>query len=263
MVSEEARDDYRPFALGDRSFDLGMVGDAHMNAEAPKTYPNVPCNGCGGDRNHALRTTFPVHGAIDETDHEENPLPFDVFETLQCLGCGAITIRRVTWNGGECYPDPDGDGFIYADESITYLPPRTSRVRPQWLSSLPKELESLLAEIYSALDVGAITLVAIGVRTVLDMMAAKAVGDVGTFEQKLEALEKKGWLGALDRKRIAIVIDAGSAAAHRGFRATPVSIGHMMEAVEHLLKSRYVLDPQAKALKKSTPPRRRRAKPKP
>lgn len=119
----------------------------------------------------------------------------------------------------------------------------------------------MLAEIYAALDIEAYTLVAIGIRTVIDVLASKTVGDVGGFNQKLDALERDGWLSRLDKKRIQIVVDAGSAAAHRGFRASPSDVEHMLDSVEHLLRSRYVLDTQAKALKRAIPKRRPKRKP--
>lgn len=234
-----------------------------MNAEPTKSQASIPCNECAGERNHAIRTMFSAQGPMGATDDDGVPLAFDLFEILQCLGCNAVTVRRTKWNGSKYYHDPESSGFIYADESITYLPMRITRARPLWLSSLPRAVELVLGEVYSTLDVGALTLAAIGVRTIIDMVALKAVGDLATFEKKLEALEKGGWLGSLDRKRVEVVVDAGSAAAHRGFRATPTSIGHMMEVVEHLLKATYVLDLQTKVLKESTPRRRRKGKAKP
>lgn len=234
-----------------------------MDTDSPKWPASIPCNTCGGERNHALRAKYYAEGPMDATDDDGIPLAFDLFEILQCLGCNAVTIRRTKWNGSRYYVDSEDGGFIYSDESITYLPGRMARARPPWLSSLPKAVESVLGEVYSALDVGALTLAAIGVRTIIDMVALKAVGDLGTFREKLEALEKGGWLGSLDRRRVEVVADAGSAAAHRGFRATPTSIGHMMEVVEHLLKATYVLDLQTKVLKRSTPKRQRSAKAKP
>ncbi len=192
-------------------------------------------------------------------DDEGEPLPFNSYYVLQCLGCNAVTMQHAKWDGGKYYRTED-DEIVYSDEAISYFPPRTVRARPSWLKELPKEFTHILREVYAALDAGAPTLAAIGVRTVLDVLANTVVGDLGAFPSKLDALETKGWLSKLDRARLGVVVDAGNAAAHRAFQASPQSLDHMMEVLEHLLKSRYVLDVEAKRLKRATPKRRKQPK---
>jgi hypothetical protein len=227
-----------------------------MPSEPPKTHSHIFCNECNGDRNHAVRATFHARGPEGDRDDDGNPLPFDFYEILQCLGCESVTMWRVWWEGGTYYETPE-DGFVYRDEQVTFFPPRSVRPKPKWIDKLPLDFQPILHEIYAALEVDAPTLAAIGVRTVLDVLACKVVGDVGNFPTKLDELEQKGWLSKLDRERLGIVVDAGNAAAHRAFRAPPQALAHMMETLEHLLKSRYILDSEAKALKRATPKRRK------
>jgi hypothetical protein len=217
------------------------------------------CNDCGGDRSHSIVEEIYLRGAEGEVDYQGDPAPFDVLRVQRCGGCDAATVVRILWEGGKYYKTEDGE-ILHDDLKWTYWPPRTKRPRPTWIGQLPEAFQPLMNEVYEALAFGAPTLAAIGVRTVIDLLARKAVGDVGTFRQKLDALQVKGWLGELDRDRLAIVVDAGNAAAHRGFAATSDDLDQMMESLEHLLKSRYVLDPASKKLKRATPKRTKRKK---
>lgn len=216
------------------------------------------CNECQADRRHALRSSFYLHGSKDAVDDDGHPAPFDCVEVLQCLGCETPVCRRCAWRGGTYHRDHDGSILVLDGEAINYFPSRSVRQRPTWLRKLPQYFFPVLDEVYTALDNGSTTLAAIGVRTVIDVLARKVVGDTGSFRSKLDALEKKGWLAARDKARLAIVVDAGSAAAHRAFKGTRTSLDQMMDSLEHLLKSRYVLDREAKELRRATPRRKRK-----
>jgi hypothetical protein len=132
--------------------------------------------------------------------------------------------------------------------------------RPPWLRELPPEFQHLLREVYDALENDARALPAMGIRTLIDQFATRVVGDLGPFARKLEALQHGGILGAEDRKRLTVVIDAGSAAAHRGLRPTPKALRHMMECVEHLLWGQFACRASTRQLRR-TIPRRRRSQP--
>jgi hypothetical protein len=220
----------------------------------------IDCNSCGSSRQHLSQAVFWAQGEEGERDDDGHPAHFDVYEILQCLGCGAVTVQHCWWKGGKYYEDPESGDIAFPDEHCEFFPPRQTRTRPAWLSELPERLKPVLTEVYLALDAGAPILAAIGVRTVLDGVMTKVVGDIGTFKAKLDALETKGWITALDKRRLAIVVDAGNAAAHRGFKAGPNETNRMMDTLEHLLHARFVLDKQAKQLKRVTPKRSKKRK---
>ena len=122
---------------------------------------------------------------------------------------------------------------------------------------MPEKLAALVAEIYAALDAGANRLAAMGVRTVVDMVALELVGDAGGFGKKLDALVGDGYIAGKDRERLSVVVGAGSAAAHRGAAFEYQQLAHMMETVEHLLKGLYAFKDDSKKLRGVTPKRRR------
>jgi hypothetical protein len=116
-------------------------------------------------------------------------------------------------------------------------------------------MRSLLKEVYNSLNADNTALPLMGARALLDMLIVDKVGDVGIFAEKLKALESKGFISKKNREILEVALDAGSAAAHRGYRAKLDDVQAVMDIVENLLQATYVLDKVAVELKKSTPPR--------
>ena len=83
------------------------------------------------------------------------------------------------------------------------------------------------------------------------------VGDKGSFEQKLEALERNGFVGKKNREFLAAALDAGNAAAHRGFSPAPSELEYVMDIVENLIEVAYVLERRADKIRRATPPRQK------
>jgi hypothetical protein len=100
------------------------------------------------------------------------------FEMLQCGGCQEVVLRRRLGSS-------EDEGV-----EVKYFPPPASRHPPSWRYKLPPEFRLLLEEIYRSLDAENLSLPMMGTRTLIDLLIIKKVGDVGTFREKLNALEK-------------------------------------------------------------------------
>lgn len=87
------------------------------------------------------------------------------------------------------------------------------------------------------------------------MVGQQKVGDQGNFPQMLDAMIKAELISKNESSILQAALDAGSAAAHRGYSPTSESLNDVMDIVEHLLKSVFVLPKVAEKLKKSTPQR--------
>jgi len=72
-------------------------------------------------------------------------------------------------------------------------------------------------------------------------------------------LEGEGYVGRKKREFIAAALEAGNAAAHRGIAPDAKNLNRVMDIVESLLESVYVLGEAAAELRKVTPRRERRA----
>ena len=130
-----------------------------------------------------------------------------------------------------------------------------SRHKPEWFYQIPGSMLSLFKEIYNSLAADTRALPMMGARALLDMVIVDKVGDVGTFNDKLKALESQGFISKKNRETLDAALDAGSAAAHRGYAPKLEEVHAVMDIVENLLQAIYVLDKIAVEIKKSTPAR--------
>ncbi len=206
----------------------------------------------------------------EHTDHEEGDDEYGTWaETtsriLQCGGCKSVYFQEVyVFSEDFGYDEgPDGQPIMRYNERITYYPAPAKRKRPDWLTFLDIEriLYGLLKETYDALDVDAHVLAATGTRTVFDRASELLKIDPSlTFKEKLDLLQQHGHIGASEREHLDLLIDAGSAAAHRGWKPSTVQLNTIMSIVEAFIYRTFVLDAEAKKLKKQIPDRQKRKK---
>jgi hypothetical protein len=164
---------------------------------------------------------------------------------LECCGCETVTLRHTNVFSED--PEPN----------VKYYPPSVSRRMPLWRKKLDDyKLRAVVGEVYSALGTDCRRLAMMGARTVVDMVLTDKVGDVGSFTKKLEKLEQVGFVSRQSREFLAAALDAGNAAAHRGFQPSKEQLNHVMDIVENVLQAVYVLQGAAAELRKTTPRRR-------
>jgi len=210
----------------------------------------IHCNRCGRETNHAVRC---AHSDVWEdvvVDGTERGIAFEERETLeilQCLGCDEMAVRHTF--------EHEAHG-----KSTRFYPPRISRRTPIWKAKLPKQIGAVVDEVYRALQADSPRLATIGARTIVDLLILDKVGDVGSFSEKLQGLETQGYVGRKNRQFIAAALEAGSAAAHRGIAPRIGDLNRLMDIVESLLESVYILEEAAQRLREITPPRPGRSK---
>jgi hypothetical protein len=205
------------------------------------THLKIHCNACGHETKHVL-----LHSR--KTEDEEivegcGPVNWqDTYEMLECCGCESIVLRHSN------YFAPTGE------TTVKHYPPLVSRPAPKWKYKLPISIGSLLDEIYNALYSDGRRLAIMGARTIVDIVMRDKIGqDKGSFGSNLKALEEQGVIGRKNREFLGAALDAGSAAAHRGYIPEPEDVEHVMDIVENLLEAAYILDKAAESLKRTTP----------
>jgi hypothetical protein len=93
-----------------------------------------------------------------------------------------------------------------------------------------------------------------GTRAVIEAVLIDALGDEEKgFPQKLNMLQDRGLLNKQDREILEAAIEAGHAAAHRAYSPSAEDVNRIIDIVEHLIESLYVLGPVAAKLKKTVP----------
>ena len=216
------------------------------------------CNKCGGERKSFLRRIFSIPGSDNVVSWS------DTMEILECCGCGSLSMRHEfwfsEWDDFDSHPIT-GEPVMRPGIKTTLWPPTSSRNKPDWADELKNnDLRKVLDEVYEALDHGLTILAAIGTRTLLDMVMLLRVGDVdGGFPGKLDAMAKEGRIGREEKETFRVMVDVGSAAAHRGFTPRKQTLDKVLTATESLLHREFVLPDDVEAVRKATPVRAKKA----
>ena len=188
---------------------------------------------------------------------ERETASVQTFQVMQCKDCGATTYCIDT----RIHPGPMmGDSYI---ERTDYFPPLPLRAKPAWYSSLTEGYQTILAEIYQAIDNSLFFLSSTGARTALDQLIIEKIGDVGSFKDKVDKLVANKIIDDTEGVMLLAVIDAGSASAHRSYKPDQEKINHMMDILEAIFYKLLVepekkreLEKKAEELRKTTPKRK-------
>jgi hypothetical protein len=86
------------------------------------------------------------------------------------------------------------------------------------------------------------------------------VGDVGGFDDKLDQMEKDGYLSRRQRMDFDTILQAGHATIHRGWQPTDEQIIIVLDITEGLFENTYVHNERAARLARAVPPRPARAR---
>jgi Domain of unknown function (DUF4145) len=131
------------------------------------------------------------------------------------------------------------------------------RPAPDWIHELQdKVLSALLEELYGAFNNEYRVLAAIGARTAFDRATETlGINPSLTFAKKLEKAQSDGLVGTNERNALEVMITAGSAAAHRGWRPSQDELTVMMGALESFLHREFVTNRKLVAIKDAVPPK--------
>jgi Domain of unknown function (DUF4145) len=137
-----------------------------------------------------------------------------------------------------------------------------SRKEPDWASSLAlgRKKEAglcwqLLKEIYQAVDGGQHRLAAMGIRALLEQVMIPKVGDLRTFDEKLDKFQEQGYVSLIQRDAMRATLDVGDAAMHRAFKPTEQDLKIALDVVEGIFAPIFGHKDAAEKLADRVPPR--------
>jgi hypothetical protein len=233
------------------------------NDPPPAKIIKAECPYCSGTRNawvrgeHVAKSYSPDEGSSGS----------ETGSLLQCCGCDGLFFKREIYfsEWEDIGPDPvTGQWKRSGGTKTTYRPAQVSRAPPNWVEDLElsdRALGTILSETYTALNNDLRILAAIGARTAFDHSSEKLGVDASLpFNKKLDELLKLGKISSDERQTLEVLVEAGSAAAHHGWRPKPAEINTMMDLLEALLQRAFVLGDGIKTLKAAVPPRQARKK---
>lgn len=204
------------------------------------------CNTCDGERNHELlhseRTTW--------EDSEHLVAGSDTYETLKCCGCGNIELRHISLSNVDDAP------------TVNYFPAAIYRKNPKWFKLLFLELndedefvERLLNEIYVAHQHKLPSLVAMGVRSLLEKIMVSKTGDQGSFVKNIDEFTRLGYVSHIQRERLKSILEAGHATIHRDYKPCKKDVITLIDITEHIIETVYLHEAKVSALNNRVPAR--------
>lgn len=229
------------------------------------------CSECGGERN------CEVLGHHQQRGGDDNYAWCTTWFILVCRGCEHVFIQTHSTNSEDYYDyyDEEGEHQREHNEVIQYWPARSKRELPDWMTAGGIEAEGdkidrlsvSMRELYGALDSDLNMLAAIGIRTSFDI-AAELLGaeERLPFEKKLTFLVEHKIIREAERDHLAVLVDAGSASAHRGWKPTSEELNTLMETIESFIYDSFVVPKRRNEaaqkiakMKENVPPRAIRA----
>ena len=205
----------------------------------------IHCNDCRSRTKHILVKRIRSSGE----DNDQGFRWSTTWDVLQCRGCEEVVLRRVFWFSEN------------ENEQENFFPPRVSRWTPSWAAFLPSDIKRLLEEVYRALQADSSSIGMMGARSIIEATMISKVGDLGTFADNLKGMEEAGVLSRTNRQFLEVALDAGNATIHRGHRPDADQLNTVMDIVENLLQSVFVLEKPTKRLKGAIPRRKRKKRP--
>jgi hypothetical protein len=203
----------------------------------------APCSNC---------LTWTSQKILHTEEREFNEAD-EVFQLIECAGCGRISMAR-TWQF---------DDERYGTE---YYPSPVSRAQPWWVGAvrltgprvdMDHDSRDLFSEVYEALAGGQHRLAAMGVRALLEQVMVFEVGDHGSFRENLNAFCESGFISPLQREQLGPILDLGHAAMHRMYKPSGDDLNTALDIIEGILAAIYVHSNAATALSDRVPARRR------
>jgi hypothetical protein len=194
----------------------------------------APCSSCIRETTHNI-----LHeDAVQDEEYLKR------YAMIQCGGCQTISLvcQRVYLSEGTI--------------DNTYYPSPVSRRKPKWLFRYRTEnIGELIDEIYKAVDGGQHRLAAMGIRALLEQVMTEKVGDLKTFDEKLDAFQAGGFISLLQRDAMSNTLEIGHAAMHRAFKPSEQELNIALDIVESIFGAIYEHSVAAATLTERVPPR--------
>ena len=220
-----------------------------MNKE---TIQKVFCNDCKGRTNHFIR------GEHSSTDNYLDGSSTSVeMLIVECCGCEHLAFVKQTHYSKEIALHRDRvseEEIVVPLWDVSIYPPVTYRAPPPWFEDLPDPtLQKIAREIYKSLETESHYLATFGSRTLIDRLIVLTVGDKGNFAKGLEALQNEGVISPHELEILQPVVQAGHAAAHRGWEPSKEQLKFILDTVEGLIHRLLVLPSLAEQLEEAVP----------
>lgn len=213
------------------------------------------CNECKRDTSHYVRREFEKITHDDEYQETYS----QEMKIIECCGCEHLAfVQRTNYSADltvQINPRTKQPEEALAWKQNIY-PPVTYRSLPIWHENIEDcILRDLFEEIYKALQMNCRYLATTGSRTLIDRLIVLIVGDQGNFARGLEKLKSESAISEHEHQILTTTVEAGSAAAHRGWAPTKEELVTILDTIEGLIHRLLVLPERTAKLEQSIPNR--------
>jgi hypothetical protein len=189
----------------------------------------LQCHACLNWTQHRVLAFYEEHWDSMDEGNEING--YDDHSVVQCGGCQRIAYAMRIW-----VHEAETDSFeLVSVERAPSVPPLT---KPHWAvrndldRNVPSRLFDLYNEVFSAIQIKAHNIAAMGVRAMLEFIMIDVVGDQGRFEANVEAFVTRGPVGPMLKEPLLKMLEVGSAVIHRGHKVKKHEVLAMMKILE-------------------------------
>jgi len=202
--------------------------------------------------------------ATEERDDESGVWGRTDYRILECRGCLATYMQTesVFSEDTDHRQNAAGDWEEFLNPTIEHWPAASKRPLPSWAMQIrffDDNLGNLFSDIYGCLNADLDVPATVAIRTAFDS-ATELLGidPAKRFAEKMDELKTLGKISDDERSTLDVVVDAGSAAAHRGWRPTTQQLETLVSLIETFFHRTFVLGDEAKKIKAAMPARQRR-----
>jgi len=163
-------------------------------------------------------------------------------QIVKCAGCENVCYRLSIMTSEET--DENGRSI----EAVSIFPNPKDRKEIEYIFSLPKHVRSLYLETLTALNAGALTLAAAGLRAVVEATCLNQGCTTHDLKSKISELVSKGVLLERDAQYLHQHRFLGNEAVHELEYPPRAEFEIALKILEHLLSSVYVMPKMADSL---------------
>lgn len=226
----------------------------------------TPCPRCGGERSCDL-----LHDLSEESEdhtHPEHPMWGGAsHQLLRCRGCETVFYKIESWHSEDWDvkfdPESGQDEMFYPKTVSVYPPPEPKSEKPDWTWDLHRKdsvLSQVVHEMYVAKAANLNVLTAIGMRIAFDRATfLLGVDESLDLNKKIEKLVDDGRLGKIEAEHMQVAVNAGNAAAHRGWSPNDEDLAVLLHVLEQFLR-RSFFDAPIGQIGAAIPPRPKKKK---
>lgn len=204
----------------------------------------VACRHCDFVTNHKVLTSVEYHWSEDEVGIQG----MDRYETVECLGCNAISFRLISSNSEDIEADDEGNAF-YPQKETLYPNRIAGRKQTENIYLLPQNVLRIYQETHGALCSRFNILTGVGIRTLVESVCKEKNATGGNLEGKIDDLVDKGILSRNNADILHKTRLLGNRSAHEIIEPKAEELDIAMDIVENLLENVYIIPERAKRLK--------------